>query len=658
MFFLKLVSFFLFLLILHRSTLGLAEGLIDYGLKFFVLIVACVIPTGFVLSQINAINLPWAWFFLVNFFAGITLLISSHKLLNPFKIEQKNWQGWWKHLEMPEKLLFSLLFITVGITSVANLIIVFNSYPSEWDSMTGHLVKCAYYLQNGNFDRLGGTTWTIDFYPNALPSIQIFGYHLFNGEMGFKLIHYVAYWVFGMAMFGITRQLTTNLSAAVFVGLLSLLLPTALIQVTTTETDLILTAYLAILVYFITNFQRSKNQRTSLVFIALSAGIFMSHKVTFILITPSVLVVVSYFLLIKKAFWQEWKLFFSTFALVLLIYVLPTGYVGNIKETGKLSGISAPEEVMRWHANLNYSSQQIAKFGTLNVGRYAMDFFNLDGLRNFEFGEKLNDYMRVIPAKIAHKFNLERLDYWVVAPYKIKPTVPFQIERPFWGIISFMLVLPAIFWLLFQKKASKKPLFIFLIAAALHCLSLCYTAPYDPIKGRYFMNTVVWFFPMILLFFESRKTTYFLLFCSIIIAGQAFGTVFKRNNYPLFNSPNKPSIFEASRLQQQVQFSRPDAYAAYVKFDSLVPAKAIVALATTNEDFEYPLWGEKLSRILIPIHPFKAAIKPIPSNADYLLITEGVLPILKTDVHLNGLEVGIKAVNPVATNQYYLRKLK
>jgi hypothetical protein len=659
MHFLEILSFLLFLVILHRSTAGIAEGIIDYSLKFFVLMLACIIPTGFALSTINALNVSWAWFFLINIFAGLILLQTSHKTFTPFDFKKFSWIGWMQQLNLIEKITFSILALAVIITAIANLIIIFNTYPSEWDSMTGHLVKCAFYLQNGNFNRLGGTTWTIDFYPNSLPSIQLFFYHLFGSEAGFKVIHYIAYWVFGLAMFGIARQLSTSTSAAVFVGLVSLLLPTALVQATTTETDLILTAYLATLFYFILRFQKTQNQRTIVIFIALSAAIWMSHKVTFILITPSVFVVAFYFLLIKKAFWKHWVLFFGSLIVFLAIYVLPTGYLGNIKETGKIGGISAPEEVMRWHSNLNYTGKEVAKFGTMNVARYGLDFFNLDGLRNFPFGEKLNDLMRILPEKIARKINLERMDYWVVAPFKLDPTVPFHIERPYWGIVSFLMVLPAIFIVLFVRKFRQKDLFFLLIAGILHCLSLCYTAPYDPIKGRYFMNTTVWFLPFMLVFFNGKKKSIFLLFCSIIIILQAFGTVFKRNLYPLFSSEVHPkSIFQMSRLEQQVSVSRPDIYVAYAKFDSLVPQNAVVALASTNEDFEYPLFGEKLGRKLIPIHPFKAKLKPIPANADFVFITAGVMPIQKGDILLNEVDFDIKNINPVEANKYYLRKLK
>lgn len=55
-------------------------------------------------------------------------------------------------------------------------------------------------------------------------------------------------------------------------------------------------------------------------------------------------------------------------------------------------------------------------------------------------------------------------------------------------------------------------------------------------------------------------------------------------------------------------------------FGFFVPADAIVALGTQqeHEDFEYPLWGRGFTRKLIPIHPFRKPVKPIPEEAQYL----------------------------------------
>lgn len=673
MYLLFLLLLLVFLWQLHRNASYISESLSDYFIKFFFGFVSCVIPTGFLLSEFNLINEAVAWglginiaAFLFNLFFRQTSDNQRFNTLQSINYLPNKFLVFWQSQSIISKISFGILIIGLLFTTITNLLVVFVSTPNEWDSMTGHLVKCAYYLQNGNMNRLGGTTWTIDFYPNSLPTLQIFGYHLFQSEKGFKLIHYLSYWIFAISSYGIATKISKNTTATFFVFLVTALLPTALVQATTTETDIVLTAYLSSLTYYMFSF-KEKPTKLTISLIALMSGIWFGHKVTFLLIAPAAFVVALHTFLLKKEFYKHIIFFVAVFIISIGIYVLPTGYVGNIKEIGKfsLSGLSAPKEVMMWHGTDPYSGKEILKYGTLNVARYTSDFLNLDGIRSTEFGEKVNDAMRFFPDKFFQKLNLERHEFTVVAPFYLKNApITFHQERPFWGIVSFGMILPLV--LLFfigLKKYTKtqqgKSLLILSIAMILHFLSLSYTAPYDPIKGRYFMNMAVWAMPLLIVigfqFSINQKLKLFSIYgliISLTISLSGIFTVLNKGIHPILG---EKTIFNLSRIEQ-MSLTRPDLLPAFQKFEELVPKDAIVALGTTNEDFEYPLWGEDFTRTLIPIHPFKAVLKPIPNEAHYLFYTQGIFPYQVGDIQLN--QGDLRNDTPVKENVFYLRKLK
>ena len=87
-----------------------------------------------------------------------------------------------------------------------------------------------------------------------------------------------------------------------------------------------------------------------------------------------------------------------------------------------------------------------------------------------------------------------------------------------------------------------------------------------------------------------------------------------------------------------------------------MPKEAIVALGTDTEDFEYPFWGASLQRNLIPIHPFKKPLKPIPSEAEYLIFTEGIFTPISGDILLNSDYKRFPS-SLIPVKKYYLRKL-
>ena len=665
------LSFF-FLWQIHRNATFIAESLSDYGIKLFLGLVSCIIPIGFLLSELNQINQPLAWGVGVNTLALLFFLFFKRIAKNQdFNLKESinkfsnRLSSFWKKQSVINKLLFGILSVGVGITTIANLIIFIVTVPNEWDSMTGHLVKCAYYLQNGNMNRLQGTTWTIDFYPNSLPTLQIFFYHVF-GEKGFKVIHYLSYWVFVLTSYGISYKVSKSFSASLFAGLISALLPTALVQATTTETDIVLTAYLGTLTYLMFSFKQKPNA-LNISLISLITGIWIGHKVTFLLIAPAAFVVALHTMLLQKQFYQHIRLFLATFIIGILIYALPTGYIGNIKEVGKFSlgSLSAPPMVMQWHGVEDYSGKEKIENTLLNIGRYSSDFLNFDGIRSTETGKQLNNFFRAIPNRLFNKFQIEGDKFTVVSYFSFEHPIRFYLERPYWGIISFGLILPLTFFLLinavtgFNKiSGSNKSLIVLSIAAGLHFLSLSYSAPYDPIKARYFLNMAVWCMPVLALSYslanQHKLWRYWQLFCSIIVVISGICIILFTRIHPVFEEKN---IFNMNRLEQ-ITTGRPDVYEAYKIFDETVPKDAIVALGTQqeHEDFEYPLWGKEFKRKLIPIHPFRSAVKPIPAEAEYLFYSKGVIPYQEGDIVLgNGNK---NDDTPVEESEFFLRKLE
>ncbi len=667
MYLLFLIGLCLFIFQIHRISERLAGDIAGYILYGFLFFIASLIPSGYLIAKFNLLANKAIWAVVPNIIA-----LLFNQLIGRYPIELPKFNVKVAISEQPhkikifflalsssEKILFSILTFGLAISLIVNLLVLFLSFPNEWDSMTGHLVKCAYYLQNGNMDRIHGTTWSIDYYPNSLPTLQIFGYHFF-GEKGFRLIHFLSYFVFIFACYSTALIISKSKKGAVLAALAAGLLPSALIQATTTETDMVQTAYLSLLIFLI--LKAYKNPiRINLYLVVWMTSIWISHKVTFILIGPAVFLLIAFILFKKPEIRKSLLPSIFVFLIGIAIYVLPNGYLGNIKEAGKLglSTLSAPEIVMKWHGIGQYSTGDKARNFALNIIRYSSDFLQLDGIRSLEAGNNINHVFRKIPNAFFQIFHPERDQFWVVAPFVLEgdPRYEFYKERPFWGVIGFLWVLPLMLILLIKsrKKAlyDKELVLVFILAAIIHFLSLSASAPYDPIKGRYFMNMAVWCLPLISLSFFSRSFIKYLGIIAILVVISSTMAISFRSLYPLFGSE---SFLRTNRIEQ-LTITRPELYDAYVNFEKLVPDNAIVALGTQqeHEDFEYPLWGNEFKRTLIPLHPFRSAVKPIPSNAEYLFYSEGVFEYKTGDIQLN--KGDLMADTPVPESKFFLRKL-
>lgn len=662
------------------------RSLTEWWLTSFLLGAGSVILTGFILSALyqTANSLIWAG----SVFGTATILGAVLTFLMPrqerFSVRalvRERWQtgrAWFSGLSSYPRFLFSLLFLTLAIIAVTNLLLVLFTVPNEWDSMTGHLNRVMQYVQRGTMRHFGGTNWNIDTYPKSVCTLQIYTF-LMTGqfENGFKFIHHLSYWTAIVAVFGIVQRIGQNrLSASFFCALAYALLPDFLMQAITTETDIVLTAYLSVLLYMLFTYKSTGAQSASdnryLYLAGMAFGMAFGHKITFALLLPSVFVIMIYTVFLSRSlaitFGRTWRLA-GAIGIGVCLWTLPTGYLKNIEVFGH--PIGPPTALKHQSVERAGSLGNLLEQGSRNMVRYGFDHINLDGIRNVKPGATINHAMRQPLVLVEDKLHM-RLDEetdFSIQPFAFDRKFVFYNANPYWGIFGFGLVFPLLILVLAGFVRSTPHLYLG-IALLLHFAALSYSAPYDPFKGRYFIETGLFGITFLALIFLHPRTSVdvpkraiwktYVGVVTVLGCLSALMCVFLNTRALPFawTAPDGvtfPSAFQSDRIRQ-ITIGRPDTYIPYKRFDELVPANATVALATINDDYEYPLYGPKLSRRLIAIHPFEQGLKPIPTNADYLFFDKSVIAPQPGDIRL-GTDTTMRALMIVPGEDYYLRKL-
>ncbi|GAB2556772.1 ArnT family glycosyltransferase [Spirosoma areae] len=690
--FLYLLSLLLFIGYVGQLSARICRrSLTEWWLTSFLLGAGSVILTGFILSALYQTANAFAWAGSV--FITATVLGALLNRLTPgqtrfsvVSLVQERWQTarqWFGGLSGYFRFLFSLLFLTLGVIAITNLLLVLFTVPNEWDSMTGHLNRVMQYIQRGTMRHFGGTNWNIDTYPKSVCTLQIYSF-LMTGrfENGFKFIHHLSYWTAIVAVFGIVQRIGQNrLSASFFCALAYALLPDFLMQAITTETDIVLTAYLSVLLYMLFTYRatgegqtKTPGQRDSryLYLAGMAFGIAFGHKITFALLLPSVFVIIIYTVFLAPS-WnvtinRTWRLAAATVVGVCL-WTLPTGYLKNIEVFGH--PIGPPTALRHQSVERAGSLANLLEHGSRNVVRYGYDHINLDGIRNLGIGADINHAMRQPLVVLENKLHM-RLDEetdFSIQTFAFDRKFVFYNANPYWGIFGFGLVFPLLILVLIGYARSTVHRFLGL-ALLLHFLALSYTAPYDPFKGRYFIETGLFGITFLSLLFLSPRVSVatpnriiwknYVGFVTVLGCVSALLCVFLNTRALPFawTGPDGkafPSTFQSGRIRQMT-LGRPDIYKPYKRFDELVPANATVALGTINDDYEYPLYGANLSRRLIAINPFEQGLQPIPKQADYLFFDYSVLCPRPGDIRL-GTDTTLRDAMIVPGEDYYLRKL-
>ncbi len=693
---LYLLSFLLFIGYVGRLSTQIARrSLTEWLLTAFLLGAGSVILTGFILSALRLTASSPVWS--VSVFLSATVLGFLLRRLSPaqerFQVRlliRARWhtaRQWWQQLRGYSQFLFSSLFITLALIAITNLLLVLFTVPNEWDSMTGHLNRVMQYLQRGSMQHFGGTNWNMDTYPKSVCTLQIYSF-LMTGrfENGFKFIHHLSYWVTIVAVFGIGQRIgqlgrtpaspPNSLSASFFCALAYALLPDFLMQAITTETDIVLTAYLSVLLYLLftykTTVSAGRPDSRYLWLAGMAFGIAFGHKITFALLLPSVFVVMIYTVFwsqsVAVSFARTWRLA-AAIVVGVCLWTLPTGYLKNIAVFGH--PIGPPTALKHQSVERAGSLPNLLEQGSRNLIRYGYDHVNLDGIRNLEAGAVVNQAMRKPLVVLENKLRM-RLDEetnFSIQPFAFDRRFVFYNANPYWGVLGFGLIFPLLL-LVMVGVVRSKPLFFLGLALLLHFVALAYSAPYDPFKGRYFIETGLFGILFLSLVFLNPRLSVavpgrivwksYVGLVTVLGCVSAVLCVFLNIRALPFGwtAPDGhpyPSAFRSDRIRQ-MSVGRPDIYLPYKRFDELVPDTATVALGTINDDYEYPLYGPKLSRRLIAINPFEQGLKPIPPQADYLFFDKRVIRPKPGDIRL-GTDTTMRERVIVPAEDYYLRKL-
>ena len=639
-----------FLLRILRIT-GTTESI----LAFFCLSTAHIVIWGNVLSFMSRLSdLRW-WSILglttalVNFSIVFSKRDSKQlppwlKLGYPFHLitSIKNWYT--KEISHFERLLLTPLILTVLILGITNLVVIVLSAPHTYDSMAYHLARVAYYLQHNNTNYFDAGYWAQVIHPKNSSLLLIYTY-LVSGrnENLTQLVQFMSYWVAVCSVYAISRMVGNSKTQSIFAATVGALLTEWLMEATTTQNDMILTAYAGATIYFLFAF-RETHECKHLGLAALGIGLSIGTKSSsFLVLLPVALVafytIFQYRLSIQsnlKRRLRDFAILSGYTLLAVCIFALPSGYIENYRNFGHPIG---PYAIRAHHSYEGEPISYIARNGTKNLARYGFDFLSLDGIPAIGPVRKIQTLMRLFPEKVVRILGIDlEGSEATVRPFYLQKMPDSDEDSSYWGIFGFGLVWVMVF-LSAVGVIKSKDIRVLSLAAVLFLLSQAYCGPYDPWRGRYFTICAVFAVPTIGVCLQAKKRyvrAYLLLIVWIGCVFAVSAVVFRSQSTLLsinYRDHHRTSIFAMDRMEQltrqAIQYEKP-----LKAFERLVPSNATVAVFLGGS-FEYPLFGEHLTRTIIPINSFNKGLQPIPSSADYLLYTQKGFPcVLPDDVYL------------------------
>ena len=530
-----------------------------------------------------------------------------------------------------DRLCFSCSFrlvamvVTVALCGAANLIVVILCAPGTWDCMAYHLARAAYYMQQGSFAAFDANYWAQVVHPVNATALTVFTLVATGNENLTQFWQFASYWVSLAALFGIASAIGFTRRAALCGALLFGLFTICLMEASTAQNDLFVTAGVGSAAYFFLSWRRAP-ATWRLALSGVSLGLAIGAKASALLAMPSLIVIALCALLRKPAMSPPAtrscaRTVLSVTAAIAgaLLFVLPAGYVRNLTVVGHPV---APASVRAEHSFEGRPLSERARAGGRNALRYAIEFLSLDGIRPCPAAQSVQDTVRSIPCAILAFVgcDLERKapSGDTREPYSLtRPPISHEDESYF-GILGFGFALP-IGLLVLVRLLKPKDGWMLAAAALVFFLAQSIAGPFDPWRGRYFMVMGLFVAPLAGYYLAHGRGALFNGFATLIVAAGCVGAlsaVAYHEGRALL--AGEDSFFAQSRIEQLAANRRKYAE-ALERFEELVPEDAILAVCLEPNSHEYPLFGPHRTRRLIPLNSFRGSLKPVPADADYLL---------------------------------------
>lgn len=626
----------------------------DFVGTIYLIFSAYVILTGYILSAFNHLGeiLAWAWMGLLVFSLVVAVAIimsrGTKNLISKVNLESyKRITSLTTSSNGIERAILILSLSTFFVTMVLNFLNVVLVAPNNWDSMTYHLARVAYYLQNGHLGFYEANYWAQVVHPKNSSLLLLYSYLVSDrNENLTKLVQFLSYVVAVFSLYGISRQLKFSPTIAVLAACTGGLLINWLMEATTNQNDLIITAYFGFVIYFMLRYLDTlsvKHLLLSSLSLALSVGI----KASALIALPALgLVILGGLCLSRQNLAVRFRAlgcFVFSFMAFCFLFVLPAGYWENYVLYSNPLG---PKEVAESHGFTGKPLSYILKNGLKNVIRYGFEFLTLDGFPVTSEIRKIQTAVKFLPRKLV----VDILDIDIEnsegtrASFRLNRMPIAHEDFSYWGILGIGVVWPAVLYSIFKPSSTRYNLLrVFGLATVIFIFSQGFAGPYDPWRGRYFTTAVIFAIPTTTLLFCSKQRLMKIYLLGMVLLGcfsAIHAVVYKGNNNLLPISTKEgviPSILSLGRLEQMTT-NHKEIYQPLVAFESLVPANARVAVYLPPDSYEYPLFGEKLTRVIYPINSFLRGYQGIPIDAQYLLYSIGFPDSKQEDIPLgNGL---------------------
>ena len=478
--------------------------------------------------------------------------------------------------------------VLAGLVVVALAVQLFMAIavaPNNWDSMTYHLSRAAYWLQNHSATQFFPGTIRQNGAPPNAEMLQAWTMAITGTDRFAQVVQWLALVGLATAIYGGARLLGFARPAAVFAAALFAAMPQPILQATTTQNDLIVTFFIAAATLFAVSGLRS-GSRGELAVAGAAAGLAIGTKGTAAVAAPSL------GLLLAAAAWR-YRPSAATVATAAALIVAGLAalasfnYALNVKNTDSLLGGAG--------ARVNARERVVVppRPGTSPVGAIALSGrgFRQKLVRDvWAFVDMPDVSMNWLSLAIERPTRALFRD--VQQPNYFYFTVDHSVSEDgsAFGPVGFLLFLPLLVYMALRLRAPPARRLVAL-AALLYLLVFAAGTGWNQWVGRVLIPMVALGAPLLAALYARTWTRGLAL--GLAVVGLA-PCVLLNVQKPLLVQEGSANVLSIDRIGQQTIF-RTELRPLYRTLDRQLPGQPI-GFVGSEDAWDYPLFGEHRER--------------------------------------------------------------
>jgi len=634
---------------------------------------AYIVLTLEIASLFSVLDKPYAILFIQIPFTAITFLLLRKKILLPSKKAIKERvTGSFDTLRASVKqnpfLSFYLFVIILAYGFLFFLSIYFPQNTS--DALYNHLSRIGYWLQQGSlqpyigFNNIGAT------YPYNNSLLMLWSIEFLRSDVLAGTVQFFATITAALIVYRMGIELSFPRKNSLLSALLFLTFPIVILQSITAQNDALAACFIgAAFLFLIKAF--NKDLKSYLILSALAYALAIGTKQYALFALPGYLLLFIIVILHAKGNKSRIIVHWAASFLVFTIAVGSYNYIQNEFTVGSLFGESS---VVSTEPVGTQPSNLIQKV-SVNSARLFTQFISCEGLpQGIEQSCIQAKATLFAPIFVNRTFNIERKVFLLEqeTPFKLTNQFALNEESAWFGILSWILILPAIVYgIIFSLKHKRTDgLALILTSILFFGIISSFKNGWDAYSGRYLITFVVLLMPFTALLFNQKR-----VFNKILVAILCVSSIFV-TAYTIINNDSRPLIgktefyrtkWEDFTFTQKVAFQ----FLPLIKNDNnvwgeprsilrtyddvnyqdpmaivegVVPENASLGIvAKEGYVLDYLFFGDSFSRKIVAIKNGDFTQQPDSTSVDYLLISPDYptlsLPKFETVIEQKGWRI-------------------